>query len=65
MNNCTHHVKCREKGKKTWKFMTPRGGLNSLRIHAAQFTEEKAKAFIEENTPDNPEWEFKSQPIEA
>jgi hypothetical protein len=54
------YVKCREVGKKQFLFLTSRGGLNRLRIHAARFeTKDKAQALIDENAADNPEWEFK------
>lgn len=31
------HVKLRPKGRKRFEFLTSRGGLNHLRIHAAMF----------------------------
>lgn len=53
-------IKCREVGKKAWAFLTPRGGLSRLRIHAARFdTVEKARALIDANKDDNPEWQFR------
>lgn len=53
------YVKCREKGRKRFAFLTSNGGLNSLRVHAARFeTLAKAQALIDENTAENPEWEF-------
>jgi hypothetical protein len=56
-------VKCREKGRKTWAFLTPGAGLNRLRVHAARFdTLAKAQALIDENAADNPEWDFKAVP---
>jgi hypothetical protein len=52
-------IKVREKGRKSWSFLS-RGGTNRLRIHAVRFeTREKAQALIDENAPDNPEWEWK------
>lgn len=36
------HIKVRPKGKKRFQFLTSGGGLNSLRIHAAVFTPERA-----------------------
>lgn len=54
------YVKCRMKGQKAWRFLTSRGGLNRLRIHAATFkSKEAAQALIDENAADNPEWEWK------
>lgn len=54
------HVKVRERGDKRFKFLTSRGSLNSLRVHAASFeSAEKAQAFIDANAPDNPEFEFR------
>lgn len=54
-----YYVKVREIGKKQWLFLS-RGGANRLRIHASIFaTKEKAQALIDENAPDNPEWEWK------
>lgn len=60
----THHVKVREKGTRSWSFLTSSGGTNRLRIHAAQFTAEQAARLIAENAGDNPEWEFRYQPID-
>lgn len=55
-----HYVKCREKGKKRFAFLTSKGALNNLTIHAARFeSAEKAEALIAANAADNPEWEFK------
>lgn len=56
------HIKCRERGRKTWAFLA-RGGVSRLRVHALRFeTAEKAQALIDENAPDNPEWEWKVVP---
>jgi hypothetical protein len=59
----THHVKVREKGKKRWAFLSSANGTNQLRVHALQFTEEGARKLIADNQADNPDWEFKAQPI--
>lgn len=56
----THHIKVREKGKTRWAFLTARGTINYLRLHAAQFTEENANKVIQDNQADNPDWEFKA-----
>lgn len=54
------YVKVREVGKARWVFLS-KGGVNRLRIHALRFeTIEKARALIDENAADNPEWEFKA-----
>lgn len=53
----THYVQCREIGKKRWAFLS-RDGVTRLKIHALRFTEDQANKLIEENAPDNPEWEF-------
>ena len=54
------HIKIREKGKKAWYFLTSRGGMNRLRVHAATFKDEAAaQAVIDENKADNPEFEWK------
>lgn len=56
----TYAIKCRMAGEKTFGFLTPKGGVNKLKIHAGQFpTKERAQAVIDENAGDNPEWEFK------
>jgi hypothetical protein len=58
----THHIKVRELGRKSWAFLSS-NGTTRLRVHALQFTQERAAALIAENAPDNPEWEFKATPI--
>ena len=59
MTTATHHVKVREIGKKAWHFLGSGGGVTRLRVHALQFTEERANALIAENKNDNPDWEWK------
>jgi hypothetical protein len=55
------YVKCREVGKAKFAFLTPKMGLNHLKVHAARFESlEKAQALIDANAADNPEWEFKA-----
>lgn len=44
----TVHIKVRPKGKKRFQFLTSGGGLNSLRIHAAIFTPERAAQVVSE-----------------
>lgn len=59
-----YFVKYRKIGSKRYLFLTSNGRGNSLRIHAAQFhTKETALAFIAENQPDNPDFEFIAVPI--
>ena len=63
MSNPTHHIKIREKGKKTWDFYS--GGksgnaVNRLRIHARQFTAAQAREFVKTQAPLNPGHEFKA-----
>ncbi len=61
MSDQVAFVKCREVGRKSWAFLTSNGELNRLRIRAARFSSlEKAQALIDENSADNPEWEFKA-----
>lgn len=50
----THHVKVRQVGKQRWVFLTSRGGTNNLRIHAAQFTEDRAAQCVEDIHTENP-----------
>jgi hypothetical protein len=55
-----HYIKLREKDKKRWAFLTSKGGLTYLTIHASRFeTKEAAERLIAENAADNPEWEWK------
>lgn len=42
------HVKLRPKGHKRYEFLTSRGGLNHLRIHAAMFTPARAEQVVSE-----------------
>lgn len=45
-------------------FVTSRGALNRLRIHAARFTdEETAKRTVEINREKHPDWEWKVVPL--
>jgi hypothetical protein len=63
MSDTTHFVKARHADDKTFRFMASGGRTTRLKIHALRFTEENAIAFINENAPDNPDWEFKAAPI--
>lgn len=54
------YIKTRMKGDKAWWFLTSKGGTNRLRIYAARFeTRGDAQKIIDDNTDDNPEWEWK------
>jgi hypothetical protein len=54
------YVKLREKGSKQWGFLSSKGGVTHLRIHAARFANaEKAQTLIDTNAADNPDWEWK------
>lgn len=53
-------IKVKKAGEKAWYFLTPKGGMNKLRIHAGQFaTAEKAQTLIDENAADNPDFAWK------
>lgn len=53
-------IKVRMSGKKQWGFLTPKGGVTHLRIHAARWADRDAcQRLVADNAPDNPEWEFK------
>jgi hypothetical protein len=54
-------VKAKEVSKKKWGFITPRGGINFLRIHASNFSDKaKADALAADINESNPnEWEAK------
>lgn len=59
-------IKVREAGKKKWRFLTSRGGLTNLRIHAARWAaREPCENLIAVNAPDNPEWEFRIVDMES
>lgn len=60
----THHVKCRKKGDKRWRFVSPGGKTSRLRIHAGLFTADTARLFVAAAGPGNPGFEFKTQKIE-
>lgn len=60
----THHVKARKKGEKVWYFVTTRGGLNRLRIHAHTYYPDTVEQAVQAMTADNPGYDFRSQPIE-
>lgn len=58
-------IKVRETGKK-WRFLTSKGGVTQLRIHAARWaTREPCERLIADNAPDNPDWEFKIVDMDA
>lgn len=59
----THYVKAREKGKRAWYFVTPRLGLNRLRIHASMFTREQAEQAAAEWAKQDDRYEFKAVPM--
>lgn len=55
-------VKCRRPGETKFRFVTPRGGRNSLTVHAARFKDEQtARRTVELNsgTPETAGWEWK------
>jgi hypothetical protein len=55
----SYAIKCRVVGTKSWSFLSHRGS-NRLRIHAIRFaTAEKAQALIDNNSEENPAWEWK------
>lgn len=59
-------IKVRETGKKKWRFLTSKGGVTQLRIHAARWaTREPCERLIAENAPDNQDWEFKVVDMDA
>lgn len=58
---CTHLVKLRRVGDARWHFLTHRGGLNRLRVHAAQFDLVSAKRSVQDILLENEgEWEAKT-----
>jgi len=53
-------IKVREPGRKKWGFLTPKGGVTNLRVHAARWSDrEPCEKLIADNAPDNPGWAFK------
>lgn len=55
----SYAIKCRIVGTKSWSFLSSRGS-NRLRVHAIRFaTAEKAQALIDNNSEENPAWEWK------
>jgi hypothetical protein len=55
----THFIKVRETGGKTWKFLASGGSETRLRIHALQFSHERAQEAVAQLGADNPGFEFK------
>lgn len=47
------HIKLKPKGRKRFEFLTSKGGLNHLRIHAAMFTRERAEKLVTEIRAEN------------
>jgi hypothetical protein len=55
----SYAIKCRVVGEKSWSFLSNRGS-SRLRVHAVLFaTAEKAQALIDNNSEENPAWEWK------
>lgn len=53
-------IKVREKGKRAWYFVTPSGGMNRLRVHAAQWNgKDKAESSAAYAAGNNERYEFK------
>lgn len=61
----TAYIKARKKGDKQWSFLTSKGGINKLRVHAAIFDDEAAQRIIDANNGGNQAWEFKVQKVKA
>lgn len=54
------YIKLKLRTDKRYGFLTPSGGVNHLKVHAARFDSvEKAQAIINENVTDNPEWDWR------
>jgi hypothetical protein len=63
--DCTHFVKARKDGAKSFFFLGSGGSLTRLRVHAVPFTHEGAQNAVAVLAADNPGWEFRTQPISA
>jgi len=61
----THAIKVKAPDMKRWEFLTPRGSLTHLRLHAALATPERCAEFVAELRQDNPGVEFKIVPLFA
>jgi hypothetical protein len=61
----TFHVKVRKKDSKRWAFLSSGGGMNYLRIHAIEFSEEsRALEAVNDIVTGNPEYEAKIQAVQ-
>lgn len=57
-------VKVREDGAKRFAFINGKGGINYLKVHAARFESRgKAMAFIADNAPLNPGFDWRAQEL--
>lgn len=57
-------IRFRQKGRRSWRYLTSKGGGNRLRIHAARFdSREKAQAVIDESAAENADFEMEVCPI--
>lgn len=53
-------IKVRKTGDKRWAFLSGKGGMNYLLVHALRFQDQaRAQAVIDENAPNNPGVEWK------
>ena len=55
----THAIKVKAPDMGRWEFLTPKGGLTHLRIHAALATPERCAEFMAQLQEDNPDVQFK------
>jgi hypothetical protein len=63
MNGAARFIKVRGPGEKTWAFISPRGGVSRLRIHACRFmNQEAAEELIAGARADDPGWDWKVVP---
>lgn len=55
----THAIKVKAPDMGRWEFLTPKGGLTNLKLHAALATPERCETFKAELEADNPDVLFK------
>ncbi len=55
-------VMCRKQGEKGWYFMTGKGGMNRLRVHAQPFKPDDIEGLKTRLREMNPGYEFKHVP---
>lgn len=59
----SHFVKVKSPESKRFTFLTPKGGVNNLRVHAGRWAQDAAERLVAEIKEENPGWDAKAVEI--